>query len=163
MLTTYCLLAFRWKSWPHPQTAPLMWTVMLHCWHTFLSFLSILGNKENRDQKWQRRDTQACPAVGSYATAWRMRMLLTWHVHASAACRRWRVRDQSHIGFFACSHAIAISGTQSFQENRHININVLVAQKPLVPLIGRLVACSVRTRTDRRTDRQTDRQTDQVL
>ena len=44
---------------------------------------------------------------------------------------------------------------QSFQENSHVNINVLVAQNPLVPLIGRLVACSARTRTDRRTDKQT--------
>ena len=32
-----------------------------------------------------------------------------------------------------------ISGTQSFQENRHINIHLLVVHNPLVPLIGRLV------------------------
>ena len=35
-----------------------------------------------------------------------------------------------------------ISGTQSFQENRHIYIHLLVVHNPLVPLIGRLVACS---------------------
>ena len=52
-----------------------------------------------------------------------------------------------------------ISGTQSFQENRHININLLVVHNPLVPLIGRPVARSARTRADRRTDRQTDKQT----
>ena len=48
-----------------------------------------------------------------------------------------------------------ISGTQSFQENRHVNINLLVVHNPLVPLIGRLVDCSARTRTDRQTDRTT--------
>ena len=48
-----------------------------------------------------------------------------------------------------------ISGTQSFRENRHI-IDLLVVHNPLVPLIGRLVACSARTRTDRQTDRQND-------
>ena len=49
-----------------------------------------------------------------------------------------------------------ISGTQSFRENRHINIDLLVVHNPLVPLIGRLVACSARTRADRQTDRQND-------
>ena len=53
-----------------------------------------------------------------------------------------------------------ISGTQSFRENRHIYINLLVVHNLLVPLIGRLVACSARTRADRRTDGQTDRRTD---
>ena len=56
------------------------------------------------------------------------------------------MRDQSQFGFFACFHAI--SGTQSFVENRHIINYVLVVQKPLVALIGRLVACSARTRVD---------------
>ena len=56
-----------------------------------------------------------------------------------------------------------IYGMQSFQENCHININVLVAQMSLVPLIGRLVAYSARTRTDRRADRQTDRRTNTSL
>ena len=49
-----------------------------------------------------------------------------------------------------------ISGTQSFRENSHNNINLLVVHNPLVPLIGRLVACSARTRADRQTDRQND-------
>ena len=49
-----------------------------------------------------------------------------------------------------------ISGTQSFQENRHISIHLLIVHNPLVPLIGRLVACSARTRADRQTDRQND-------
>ena len=49
-----------------------------------------------------------------------------------------------------------ISGTQSFRENRHIHIDLLVVHNPLVPLIGRLVACSARTRADRQTDRQND-------
>ena len=49
-----------------------------------------------------------------------------------------------------------ISGTQSFWENRHINIDLLVVHNPLVPLIGCLVACSARTRADRQTDRQND-------
>ena len=48
-----------------------------------------------------------------------------------------------------------ISGTQSFRENRHISIDLLVVHNPLVPLIGRLVACSARTRADRQTDRTT--------
>ena len=45
------------------------------------------------------------------------------------------------------------SGTQSFQENRHVSIHLLVVHNPFVPLIGRLVACSARTRGDRQTDR----------
>ena len=49
-----------------------------------------------------------------------------------------------------------ISGTQLFRENRHVNIHLLVVHNPLVPLIGRLVACSARTRADRQTDRQND-------
>ena len=44
------------------------------------------------------------------------------------------------------------SRTQSFQENRLFIIQVL---KPLVPLIGRLVACSARICVDTQTDRQT--------
>ena len=48
-----------------------------------------------------------------------------------------------------------ISGTQSFRENRHVIIHLLVFHNPLVPLIGRLVACSARTRADRQTDRTT--------
>ena len=56
-----------------------------------------------------------------------------------------------------------ISGTQSFRENRHISIHLLVVHNPLVPLIGRLVACSARTRADRQTDRQTDRTTTVTL
>ena len=63
------------------------------------------------------------------------------------ACRRWRVCDWSHVGLDV-----------GF-ENGHVNINVLVVQKPLVPLIGRLVAW---TRVDRQTDRQTDRPTDRA-
>ena len=61
-----------------------------------------------------------------------------------------------HIGFFACFH---ISRTQSFQKNRHILFLALVAQKLLVLLISRLVACSARIVVDRHTHRQTDRQT----
>ena len=49
-----------------------------------------------------------------------------------------------------------ISGTQLFRENRHVIIHLLVVHNPLVPLIGRLVACSARTRADRQTDRQND-------
>ena len=49
-----------------------------------------------------------------------------------------------------------ISGTQLFRGNRHVVIHLLVVHNPLVPLIGRLVACSARTRADRQTDRQTD-------
>ena len=113
---------------------------MLHCGHTFLSFLY----KENRDQK-RQRDTQA-GCRGGYVhdpdvTRARQRSLPAMARAQSIA--RW---------LFACS----IAGTQSFQENRHIHINVLVAQNPLVSFIGRLVACSARTRTDRRTDRQTN-------
>ena len=70
------------------------------------------------------------------------------------ACRRGRVRDGPHVGFFGCH----IPGMQSFQENRHVSIHLLVVHNPLLPLIGRLVvvACSPRTRMDRRTDRQID-------
>ena len=50
-----------------------------------------------------------------------------------------------------------ISGTQLFLENRHVIIHLLVVHNPLVPLIGRLVACSARTRADRQTDRPTER------
>ena len=53
-----------------------------------------------------------------------------------------------------------ISGTQSFQENRLFAFHAFVALKLLVSLsvslIGRLVACSARTRVDKQTDRQTD-------
>ena len=56
-----------------------------------------------------------------------------------------------------------ISGTQLFRENRHVNIHLLVVHNPLVPLNGRLVACSARTRADRQTDRQTDRTTTVTL
>ena len=90
--------------------------------------------------------------------------ILCNHVGYAHAPDMTRARQRS-LSEMACARLIArwlfrlfsrhISGTQLFQENRHVNINVLVAQKPLVPLIGRLVACSARTHTDRRTDKQT--------
>ena len=61
-----------------------------------------------------------------------------------------------HIGFFACFHAISISRTQSFQQNRHIVFLALVALKLLVSLISRLVGCSARIVVDRQTYTQND-------
>ena len=55
-----------------------------------------------------------------------------------------------------------ISRTQSFQENRLIIFQVRVVLKPLVSLIGHLIACSARisvdthTHTHTHTDRQND-------
>ena len=40
--------------------------------------------------------------------------------------------------------------------NFMLNINLLVVHNPLVLLVGRLVACSARTRADRETVRQND-------
>ena len=70
-----------------------------------------------------------------------------------------------HIGFFACFHAIYISRTQSFQQNRHIFFHalVLVALKLLVSLISRPVAYSPRIVVNRQTDRQTHRQSTVTL
>ena len=65
------------------------------------------------------------------------------------ACAMGRSRKLFHL----FSHT---SGTQLFRENRHVYIHLLVVHNPLVPLIGRLVACSARTRADRQTDRQND-------
>ena len=50
------------------------------------------------------------------------------------------------------------SGTQSFQENCHLNFRVGVVLKPLVSLMGRLVTCSSRIKS-----RQTDGQTERLL
>ena len=110
--------------------------------------------------------------------------LTTWHladVHAPAnshirACAMDRSRPMhapaktvyTHIRACAmdCSRMLFrlfsrhISGTQSFQENRHVFIHLLVVHNPLVPLIARLIACSAGTRADRQTERQTDRQND---
>ena len=74
-----------------------------------------------------------------------------------AKCSRGKPVLIMHIGFFACFHAI--SGTQSFQQNRHIIFHALVALKMLVSLISRLVACSPRIVVDKQTDRQTDTHT----
>ena len=65
-----------------------------------------------------------------------------------------------HIGFLACFHAMHISRTQSFQQNRLFNFRALVALKMLVSLISRLVACSPRIVVDKQTDRQTHTQND---
>ena len=53
-----------------------------------------------------------------------------------------------------------ISRTQSFQENHQINFQARVLLKPLVSLIGRLVACGARIAADGQTDTHTH--TDQV-
>ena len=74
--------------------------------------------------------------------------------HGSANDPHTRVRDGSLAKLFRL-FSRHISGTQSFRENRHVNIHLLVVHNPLVPLIGRLVACSARTRADRQTDRPT--------
>ena len=52
---------------------------------------------------------------------------------------------------------IDISRTQLFQENRRFDFQVRVVLKPLVSLIGRLVACSVRISVDTRTETPTNR------
>ena len=49
---------------------------------------------------------------------------------------------------------------QSFQENRLIQFQVRVVLKPLVSLIGHLVACSARISVDTHTHTHTRRQTD---
>ena len=54
------------------------------------------------------------------------------------------------IGFFACFHGISLE---------RIIFQVRVVLKPLVSLIGHLVAYSARISVDTHTDRQTDRQT----
>ena len=56
---------------------------------------------------------------------------------------RWIAR----VDFFACFHAISLERSCF----GHVNIHLLVVHNPLVPLIGRLVACSARTRADRQT------------
>ena len=55
---------------------------------------------------------------------------------------------------------MAYSRTQSFQENCLFILQDFVVLKPLVSLIGHLVACSARISVDTHTQRQTDRQTD---
>ena len=76
------------------------------------------------------------------------------HVGYALAPDMTRVRQRS-LPAMARARSIApcsrhISGTQSFQENRHISIHLLIVHNLLVPFIGRLVACSA-------TDRQTER------
>ena len=56
--------------------------------------------------------------------------------------------------------AYNISRTQSFQEIRPFVFQARVVLKPLVSLMGRLVACGARISVDTQTDRQTDRQND---
>ena len=49
-----------------------------------------------------------------------------------------------------------ISRTRSFQENRPFDFKARVVLKPLVSLMGLLVACSARIRVDTHKDRQND-------
>ena len=108
-----------------------------------------IENKENRDQNWQKPVDRIIYNQRGVAHA----PANNWH----DACALYSLPER------ACARSTArwlfrlfsrhISGTQSFQENRHININLLVVHNPLVPLIGRLVACSARTRADRQTNR----------
>ena len=63
------------------------------------------------------------------------------------------------IGLFACFHGTLISGTQLFQENRPFSFQARVVLKPLISLIGRLVACSARINVDTQAGRQTDKPT----
>ena len=55
-----------------------------------------------------------------------------------------------HIGFFARFHGIS-------QENGRFGFHARVVLKPLVLVIGRLVACSARISVDTHTHRQTDK------
>ena len=57
-----------------------------------------------------------------------------------------------HIGFLACFHAIS----QSFQQNRHVIFQALVALKLLVSLISHFVACIARIVVDKQTNRPTE-------
>ena len=59
-----------------------------------------------------------------------------------------------HIGFFTL-FSRHISGTQSFLENQPFIFQARVVLKPLVSLIGRLVACSDRISVDTQTDKPT--------
>ena len=65
-----------------------------------------------------------------------------------------RARWIARVSFFACFHAISLERSR-FGKMRHITIDLLVVHNPMVPLIGRLVACTARTRADRQTDRTT--------
>ena len=130
----------------------------VNCYATLRTYLSqLLIHWEQREQRSKATEERhssfpSCRNHVGYAHAPDMTRARQRSLPAMARARsieRWLFRLFSRH----------ISGTQTFQENRHININVLIAQKPLVPLIGRLVTCSARTRMDRRTDRQTDRQT----
>ena len=134
----------------------------VNCYATLRTYLSqLLIHWEQREQRSKVTEERHSCLPGC--------QILCNHVAYAHAPDMTRVRQRS-LPVMARARSMArwlfhlfsrhIFGTQLFQENRHINI---IAQMPLVPIIGRLVACSARTRTDRRTDRQTDRKTDQVL
>ena len=42
-----CALRLDGKAWPHPQTARLTLTVVLHCGHALLNLLSIRNRSQN--------------------------------------------------------------------------------------------------------------------
>ena len=114
-------------------------SAVLHCGHTLLNFL--LSIETHLADAHALRQTVS----PTYARAPWIAPLT--HIRACAM-------DRSRKLFRLFSRHI--SGTQSFRENRHIVVHLLVVHNPLVPLIGHLVACSARTRADRQTDRQND-------
>ena len=145
-----CALRLDGKAWPHSQTARLLCYIAdIPC-----SICCPSGTEINPETHHVASSRCACsPANGiTHIRACAMDRLFrqTTHIRACAM-------DRSRRLFRLFSRHI--SGTQLFRENRHIVIHLLVVHNPLVPLIGRLVACSARTRADRQTDTQTDRTT----
>ena len=127
----------------------------MNCYATLGTCLAQLVIHLKRAIKTDRRETRLAHIYPrSYTTTWRMRILgremNTTRAHQRSLTAR--VRAWLHRTW---AFSLVFTGTQSFRENRHINVHVLIVQKLLVPLICRLVACSARTCEDRQTDRQT--------
>ena len=106
----------------------------------------------------------SCVIVSRFRTALDLDTYPLSNIRPRCAERAKRGRGKPvlimHIGFLACFHAMHISRTQSFQQNRLFNFRALMALKMLVSLISRLVACSPRIVVDKQTDRQTHTQND---
>ena len=129
---------------------------MLYTLQTFLA--QHWEQREQRSKLTEERHSRTLLTRRSYTTTWHMCMLrretdmTRAHQHSLPA----RARARSMVRWYFRLFSRHISGKQSFRKNRHINSHVLIVQKPLVPLIGRLEVCSARTcgQTNRQTDRQ---------
>ena len=129
----------------------------VNCYATLRTYLAQLlihwEQREQRSKLTEERHSRKLLTRRPYTTTWSVRRL-QGETDMTRACQhslpaRARARSITHWLFRLFSNHI--SGMQTFQENRHITIHVLVVEKPLVALIGRFIACK-RRQTNIRTD-----------